>query len=92
MNQIIIDEQTIAHIKYEILGRSIYMILRYNDSFNCKIYYRYVRHNVINIFTDGPNKMAIINAKLPYILKARENIFSCILLYILIHPAFLTIV
>ena len=55
MNQIIIDEQTIAHIKYEILGRSIYMILRYNDSFNCKIYYRYVRHNVINIFTDGPN-------------------------------------
>ena len=55
MNQIIIDEQTIAHIKYEILGRSIYMILRYNDSFNYKIYYRYVRHNVINIFTDGPN-------------------------------------
>ena len=27
MNQIIIDEQTIAHIKYQILGRSIYMIL-----------------------------------------------------------------
>ena len=88
MNQIIIDEQTIAHIKYEILGRSMYMILRYNDSFNCKIYYRYVRHNVINIFIE----MTIINAKLPYILKARENIFSYILLYVLIHPAFLTIV
>ena len=49
MNQIIIDEQTIAHIKYEILGRSIYMISRYNDLFNCKIYYHYVRHNVMNI-------------------------------------------
>ena len=77
MNQIIIDEQTIAHIKYEILGRSIYMISRYNDLFNCKIYYHYVRHNVMNIFADGPNyKLNFLQCETPLYTKGKRKHFQ----------------